>query len=177
METICKNLKTSLPQLAMEQADNIFEIASKFSFGSRLSTFEAEYHMMAELNSSFKSNLIIDDFSSVAEVLKNQNVALIEQLAICHAGNNRLVTMVEALQTQMAAQDQRILEYVAWCSLGMYVGGWVGGAMSSIWNSVCIIPRTFLLVQFCMTLLDGFCSILSSMYSVSHVLMCGDFIQ
>lgn len=136
METICKNLKTSLPQLAMEQADNIFEIASKFSFGSRLSTFEAEYHMMAELNSSFKSNLIIDDFSSVAEVLKNQNVALIEQLAICHAGNNRLVTMVEALQTRMAAQDQRILEYVAWCSLGMYVGGW-GHEL----NSVCITPN------------------------------------
>ncbi len=105
-------LKTSLPQLALAQTDDIFKIASTFSFGSRLATFEAEYHMMAELNSSFKSDIIVNDFPSVAEVLTNQNVALIEQLAICHASNNRLVTMVEALQTQVASHNQRIIEYV-----------------------------------------------------------------
>ncbi len=112
METTCKYLKSSVPQQALERVEETFEIASESSFGSRLVTFEAEYHMMAELNSSFKADLVVEDFHSVAEVLKNQNVALIEQLAICHAGNNRLLCMVETLQTQMTEQNQRILEYV-----------------------------------------------------------------
>lgn len=94
----------------MACVDKVFERAAKYSFESRLPTFEAEYHMMAELNSSFKADIFVDDFQSVAEVLKNQNVALIEQLAICHAGNNRLMGMVETLQTQMAEQNQRIAE-------------------------------------------------------------------
>lgn len=110
MEATCKYLKTSIPKLAMEHIEETFEIASKLSFDSRFSTFEAEYHMMAELNSSFKSDLVINDFHSVADVLKNQNVALIEQLAICRAQNNRLLDMVQTLQTQMSEQTERIME-------------------------------------------------------------------
>jgi len=110
MEPTCKYLKTTIPQLALESIDKIFETASKFEFGDRLSTFEAEYNVMDELDSSFRYDVVIDDFQSVAEVLKRQNIALIEQLAICHARNTKLESMMEKLQSQFTAQNQRISE-------------------------------------------------------------------
>ena len=110
MELTCKYLKNSLPELALEHIDEIFETASKFDFGDRLTTFESEYETMVELNTHFKSDVVVDDFASVAEALKKQNMVLIEQLAICHAYNTRLETMVITMQSELSAQNQRIQE-------------------------------------------------------------------
>lgn len=110
MESTCNYLKTSIPEESLQNVDAILENASRIDFGNRLQTFESEYHVMAELNFYFKSDLVIDDFISVADVLKKQNVALIEQLAICHAHNSRLESIVESMQVQMEAQNQRIIE-------------------------------------------------------------------
>ena len=110
MELTCKYLKSSLPDLALEHIDEIFETASKFDFGDRLTTFESEYETMVELNTHFKSDLVVDDFPSVAEVLKKQTNALIEQLAICHAHNTRLESMVNTMRSELSVQNQRIQE-------------------------------------------------------------------
>lgn len=110
MEATCNYLKTNLPEESLNTVDSIFEKASKINFGDRLEVYEEEYHVMADLNYSFKADLVIEDFPSVSEVLKRQNGALIEQLAILHAHNSRLETIMESMQVQMESQNQRILE-------------------------------------------------------------------
>ena len=110
MESTCNYLKTNIPEESLQNVDTILETASRIDFGNRLETFESEYHVMAELNFCFKSDLVIDDFTSVADVLKKQNVALIEQLAICHTHNSRLEGILEFMQVQMETQNQRIIE-------------------------------------------------------------------
>ena len=109
MESTCVFLKNKLPDLVLNKMPVIFEEALRIDLGNRLATFEAEFEVMSELSkNAFHSDIYVNDLESVNMVLRKQNSALIEQLAICHGSIRRLETMVTSLQEQLEGQTQRI---------------------------------------------------------------------
>lgn len=107
METTCAFLKNKLPDLVLNKMPAVFEEAMKIDLGDRLATFGAEYEVMSELSrSAFTSHIYVSDLESVNMVLRKQNSALIEQLAICHGSIRRLESMVLGLQQQLEDQKE-----------------------------------------------------------------------
>ena len=109
MESTCIFLKNKLPDLVLSKMPLIFEEALRINLGNRLATFEAEFEVISELSqNAFRSDIYVSDLESVNAVLRKQNSALIEQLAICHGSIRRLETMVTSLQEQLQDQKQVI---------------------------------------------------------------------
>ena len=109
MEATCVFLKNKLPNLVLNKMPTIFEEALKIDLGTRLATFEAEFEVMSELSeNAFRSDIYVSDLESVNMVLRKQNSALIEQLAICHGSIRRLENMVTSLQQQLEEQKQSV---------------------------------------------------------------------
>lgn len=107
MESTCIFLKNKLPNLVLNNMPLIFEEALRIDLGNRLATSEAEFEVMSELSqNAFRSDIYVSDLESVNMVLRKQNSALIEQLAICHGSIRRLETMVTGLQEQLEDQKQ-----------------------------------------------------------------------
>lgn len=113
MESTCAFLKNKLPDLVLNNMPIIFEEALRIDLGNRLATTEAEFEVMSELSeNAFRSDIYVSDLESVSVVLRKQNSALIEQLAICHGSIRRLETMVTSLQEQLEDQKQIISKWV-----------------------------------------------------------------
>lgn len=109
MESTCAFLKNKLPDLVLNNIPMIFEEALRIDLGNRLATTEAEFEVMSELSeNAFRSDIYVSDLESVSVVLRKQNSALIEQLAICHGSIRRLETVVTSLQEQLEDQKQII---------------------------------------------------------------------
>ena len=109
MESTCVFLKNKLPDLVLNNMPIIFEAALRIDLGNRLATTEAEFEVMSELSeNAFRSDIYVNDLESVSVVLRKQNSALIEQLAICHGSIRRLETVVTSLQEQLEDQKQLI---------------------------------------------------------------------
>ena len=107
METTCAFLKNKLPDIVLNKMPTIFEEAMRIDLGNRLATFETEFEVMSELSqNAFRSDIHVNDLDSVNGVLRRQNSALIEQLAICHGSIRRLEGMVAGLQEQLEDQKQ-----------------------------------------------------------------------
>ena len=109
MESTCTFLKNKLPELVLNKMPMIFEEALRIDLGNRLATTEAEFEVMSELSeNAFRSDIYVSDLESVNMVLRKQNSALIEQLAICHGSIRRLETVVNSLQEQLEEQKKLI---------------------------------------------------------------------
>lgn len=109
METTCVFLKNKLPEIVLNKMPAIFEEAMRIDLGNRLDTFETEFKVMSELSqNAFRSDIHVTDLESVNAVLRKQNSALIEQLAICHGSIRRLESMVVGLQEQLDDQRQAV---------------------------------------------------------------------
>lgn len=109
MESTCTFLKNKLPELVLNKMPIIFEEALRIDLGNRLATTEAEFEVMSELSeNAFRSDIYVSDLESVNMVLRKQNSALIEQLAICHGSIRRLETVVNCLQEQLEEQKKLI---------------------------------------------------------------------
>lgn len=109
MESICNYLKTRLPKLALAQQDTILKQALQFDFEGKLELFETEYQVLLELNALFCVDMpIVQDMENVIAVLRKNNLALVEQLAICHGSINSLQQQMGAFKEQMMTQQQRI---------------------------------------------------------------------
>ena len=107
METTCAFLKNKLPDIVLNKMPTIFEEAMRIDLGNRLATFETEFEVMSELSqNAFRSDIHVNDLESVNGVLRRQNSALIEQLAICHGCIRRLEGMMAGLQEQLDDQKQ-----------------------------------------------------------------------
>lgn len=107
MESTCTFLKSKLPDIVLNKMPAIFEEALRIDLGNRLATFETEFEVMSELSqNAFRSDIHVSDLESVNAVLRRQNSALIEQLAICHGSIRRLEGMVASLQEQLDNQKQ-----------------------------------------------------------------------
>lgn len=108
MESTCNYLKTTIPNTVMADMNSIIEEALRIDLGNKLQTFETEYEVLLELTSTFNYDTVVTDFESVNNVLKKQNVALVEQLAICHGTIRILENAVTTLQEQLESQQERI---------------------------------------------------------------------
>lgn len=109
MESICTYLKTRLPEEVLTHEDTILKQALQFDFEGKLELFETEYQVLEELNSRFCVDMpAVQDMENILAMLRKNNLALVEQLAICHGSITTLQNQVEALQQQMLTQQQRI---------------------------------------------------------------------
>ena len=109
METTCTFLKNKLPEIVLKKMPTIFEEAMRIDLGNRLATFETEFEVISELSqNAFRSDIQVSDLESVNAVLRKQNGALIEQLAICHGSIRRLESVVVSLQQQLEEQRQTV---------------------------------------------------------------------
>ena len=106
MEATSTYLKTQLPETILQHMPAILKDALEMNFGNRLLSFETEYEMMEELTSSFRMDLSMTDIESVNEVMKQQNTALREQLAICHGSIRNLDAMIGSMQEELVKQKE-----------------------------------------------------------------------
>ena len=107
MESICAYLKTRLPEQVLAHEDMILKQALEFDFEGKLELFETEYQVMEELNGRF-SVPVVQDVENIIAILHKNNLALVEQLAICHGSINTLHQQMQILQQQVLAQQERI---------------------------------------------------------------------
>ena len=109
MESICTYLKNRLPEEVRENEDTILKQALQFDFEGKLGLFETEYQVMEELNARFSVDMpVVQDMENVIAVLRRNNLALVEQLALCHGSITSLQHEMEALKQQVLTQQQRI---------------------------------------------------------------------
>ena len=109
MESICAYLKTKLPEEVLAHENTILKQALEFDFEGKLELFETEYQVMEELNARFSLDIpFMQDMENVIAVLRRNNLALVEQLAICHGSITSLHQQVESLKQQVLTQQQRI---------------------------------------------------------------------
>jgi hypothetical protein len=109
MESICNYLKTNLPEQVAAQQDLILKQALQFDFEGKLELFETEYQVLEELNSRFCVDIpMVQDMENVIAMLRKNNLALVEQLAICHGSITSLQQQMEGVKEEMLAQQQRI---------------------------------------------------------------------
>lgn len=109
MESTCNYLKTAIPE-SVKTADLsvLFEEALQIDLGNKLQSYETEYEVMLELRPIFNVDAIMTDIDSVNSVLKKQNTALVEQLAICHGAIRNLEGVVSTLQEQLERQQEKL---------------------------------------------------------------------
>lgn len=108
METMCFYLKSKLPEAVVNNEDHILKQAMEWELGSRLKLFETEYKVMASLNERFH----IDETGDMdIEILRKNNLAMIEELAICHGSIATLQEQVGELQQQLSLQQEAIKRY------------------------------------------------------------------
>ncbi len=111
METICAYLKTKLPEQALHYEDLILQQVLEFEFEGKLELFETEYQVMDELNGKFCVDvplLVAQDVESLVAMLRRNNLALVEELAICHGSISSLQQQVQALSKQLLAHQESI---------------------------------------------------------------------
>lgn len=109
MESICWYLKTKLPEEAAHHEQTILKQALQFDLEGKLELFETEYQVMDELNGRFRLPLnTAQDLDMLSDTLRRTNLALVEELAICHGSINTLQQQVIALQQQLLTQQERI---------------------------------------------------------------------
>lgn len=121
MESICNYLKMKIPEQALAQQDTILKQALQFDFEGKLELFETEYQVLEELNARFCVDMpVVQDMENITAVLRRNNLALVEQLAICHGSITSLQQQMEALREQVLTQQQRITQYVCtgWACTG-----------------------------------------------------------
>lgn len=95
--------------MALAQQDTILQLALQFEFEGKLELFETEYQVLEELNARFCVNMpMVQDMENVIAVLRRNNLALVEQLAICHGSIASLQQQMDGLKQQVLTQQQRI---------------------------------------------------------------------
>ena len=111
MESICTYLKTKLPEQAHQYEDEILRLALDFEFEGKLELFETEYQVMDELNGKFCVDIplpVAQDVESLVAMLRRNNLALVEELAICHGSISSLQQQVQALSKVLLSQQESI---------------------------------------------------------------------
>lgn len=119
MESICVYLKTRLPEEVFMHEDTILKQALQFDFEGKLELFETEYQVMDELNARFSIDMPVD-MESLTATLRRNNLALVEQLAICFGSIISLQQQVETLQKEVLTQQEIIVRYVCMCGETLY---------------------------------------------------------
>lgn len=114
MEGICSYLKTKIPEQAQHYESEVLRLALEFEFENKLELFETEYQVMDELNGKFCVEIplpVAQDTESLVAMLRRNNLALVEELAICHGSISSLQQQVHTLNKQLQAQKESIARY------------------------------------------------------------------
>lgn len=114
MEDICNYLKTKLPEQTQIKEDQILCQAMEFEFDDKLELFATEYQVMDELNSKFCVEIpipVAQDVESLVAMLRKNNLALVEELAICHGSISSLQQQIQTLSRQLLTQQESIARY------------------------------------------------------------------